>query len=73
VDAWETRSLNHALACVKGRRHERSNVIAIKLRYVYALSNNASTLWRKVIACYSYRSGPVYIVIATLSVQSWFT
>jgi hypothetical protein len=32
------------------------SVIAITLRYIFALSHNASTLWSKVIAFDSYRS-----------------
>jgi hypothetical protein len=34
-----------------------TSVIAITLRYVLELSHNASTLWRKVIASFRYRSG----------------
>jgi hypothetical protein len=41
--------------CKKSRQHERYNVIAITLRYIFALSFNASTLWRKAFAFDSYR------------------
>ncbi len=33
-----------------GRTFCNSTVLAITLRYIFALSHNASTLWRKVIA-----------------------
>ncbi len=35
------------------------------LRYIFLLSHNASTLWRKAITFYSYRSSLVEIVIAS--------
>jgi hypothetical protein len=41
------------------------SVIAITLRYVFALSLLASTLGRKVIASYSYRLGFIEIVNAS--------
>ncbi len=45
------RMVQHALGCVKNsRQHDRYSVIAIMLRYIFALSHKASTLWRKVIA-----------------------
>jgi hypothetical protein len=46
------------------------SVIAIKQSYIYALSQDASTLKRKVIAFYSYRSRLVEIVIAPHSYRS---
>jgi hypothetical protein len=36
--------------CKKKRQHERYNVIAITLCYIFALSYNILTLWRKAIA-----------------------
>jgi hypothetical protein len=32
----------------KGPQYDRYNIIAITLRYIFALSNKASTLWRKL-------------------------
>jgi hypothetical protein len=53
------------------RRHQKSyRVVAITLRNVFTLSLNASTLRRKVIASYSYRSGLIEIVIASYSYRS---
>ncbi len=46
------------------------SVIAITLRYVIALSHNAITLRKKVIASYSYRSGLIEIVIASYTYHS---
>jgi hypothetical protein len=45
-------------------------VTAITLRYIFALSHNASTLWRKVIAFHSYRSWLMGTVIASYSYHS---
>jgi hypothetical protein len=70
--------------CKKSRQHESYPVIAIMLRYIFALSYNASTLGRKaiafdsyryrhnkiVIASYSYRSGPKGNIIAFYSYRS---
>jgi hypothetical protein len=56
--------------CKKGRQHELSSVIEITLRFIFALSHNASTLWRKVIAFDSYRSMHVEIVIASYCYRS---
>jgi hypothetical protein len=44
--------------------------IAITLCYIFVLSHNASTLWRKVIASFSYRFGLIEIVIASYSYRS---
>jgi hypothetical protein len=44
----------------RGRHQKRYSVISITLRYVFALSHNASKLRRKVIASYIYRSGLIY-------------
>jgi hypothetical protein len=41
------------------------SVIAITLRYIFALLHDASTRRRKVITSYSYWSGRVEIVIAS--------
>ncbi len=38
--------------------------------YIFALSQNASTLWRKVIAFYSYCSRLIEIVIASYCYRS---
>jgi hypothetical protein len=46
---------NMHLVCKKSRQHERYNVIAILLRYIFVLSYNASTPLRKTIASDSYR------------------
>jgi hypothetical protein len=54
----------------RGRHLKRYSVIAITLRYVFALSHNASTLKRKVIASYSYCSGLIEIGIAPYSYRS---
>ncbi len=54
----------------RGRHQKRYSVIAITLRYDFALSHNASTLSRKVIASFSYRSGFREIVIAYYSYRS---
>jgi hypothetical protein len=40
------------------------------LCYVFSLWHNASTLRRKVIASYSYRSGLIEIVIASYNYRS---
>jgi hypothetical protein len=40
---------------IRGRHHKRYNVIAITLRYIFALLHNALYLWRIVIAYDSYR------------------
>jgi hypothetical protein len=39
----------------RGRHHKRYSVIAITLRYIFALLHNALYLCRIVIASYSYR------------------
>ncbi len=54
----------------RGRYLKRYNVIAITLRYVFALSYNALTLWRNVIASISYRSEHIRDVIASYSYRS---
>ncbi len=38
-----------------GRHHKRYSVMAIMLRYIFALLHNALYLWRIVIASNSYR------------------
>jgi hypothetical protein len=43
------------------------SVIAITLRYVFALSYNALTLWRNIIASVSYRFEHLEAVIASYS------
>jgi hypothetical protein len=50
-----------------GRHLKHYSVIAITLRYVFALSYNALTLWRNVIATISYRPGQIGAVIASYS------
>ncbi len=56
---------------LKKRLHQkRYSVMAITLRYVFALSRNASTLMRKVIPSYSYRSELIEIVIASYRYHS---
>ncbi len=52
------------------QRQEFYSVIAITLRYVFALSHNALKLRRKGVACFSYRSGLREIVIASYSYRS---
>jgi hypothetical protein len=47
----------------RGRHLKHYSVIVIKLSYVFALSHNASTLRRKVIASYSNHSRLIEIVI----------
>jgi hypothetical protein len=54
----------------RGRHLKRYSVIAITLRYVFALSYNVLTLWRNVIAYISYRSEHVGAVIASYSYRS---
>jgi hypothetical protein len=54
----------------RGWHQKHYSVIAITLCFVFALSHNASTLRRKVIAFYSYRSGLIEIVIASYSYPS---
>jgi hypothetical protein len=56
--------------CKKRSQHDHYSTTAITLRYIYALSQNASTLWRKVIAFQSYRSRLMEIVIAFYSYRS---
>jgi hypothetical protein len=51
----------------RDRHQKHYSVVVITLRYVFALSHNASTLRRKVIASYSYRSTLKEIVIASYS------
>jgi hypothetical protein len=41
--------------CKKGRQYDRYKIIAISIRYIFALSHNASSL---------YRNLPLFIVIA---------
>jgi hypothetical protein len=48
----------------RGRQLKRYSVIAITPSYVFALSYNAITLWRKVIASLSYRSEHIGVIIA---------
>jgi hypothetical protein len=45
---------------IRGRHQKR---YGDKLHYVLELSHNASALWRKVVASYSYRSGFIEIDI----------
>ncbi len=54
----------------RGRHQNLYSVIAITQRYVFALSHNASTLRRKVVASYCYRSGLIEIVIVSYSYRS---
>jgi hypothetical protein len=54
----------------RGRHQKLYSVIAITLRYIFALSHNASTLRRKVVASYCYRSGLIEIVIVSYSYRS---
>jgi hypothetical protein len=58
------------LTISRGRHQKRYSIIAIILRYVFALSHNASTLRRNVIASYSYRSRLIEIVIASYIYRS---
>jgi hypothetical protein len=51
----------------RGRRLKRYSVISIMLRYVAALSHNALTLLRSVIASIIYRFGHFYAIIASYS------
>jgi hypothetical protein len=46
------------------------SVIAITLRYIFALSYNVLTLWRKIIASISYRSEHIGAIIASYSYRS---
>ncbi len=52
---------------VKKRLCKSYSVIVITPCYIFALSHNASTLWRKDIAFYSYHSKLIEIVIASQS------
>jgi hypothetical protein len=54
----------------RGRHQKHHSVKAIRLRYVFALLHNASTLRRKVIAACSYRSELIEVVIASYSYRS---
>jgi hypothetical protein len=54
----------------KSCQHDRYSVIAITLRYIFALSHNASTLWTKVIAFCSFRSRLIETVITSYSYRS---
>ncbi len=54
----------------RGRHQKLYKVIAITQCYVFALSHNASTLRRKVVASYCYRSGLIEIVIVSYSYRS---
>jgi hypothetical protein len=54
----------------RGRHQKRYSVLAITLRYVFALSHNASTMRKKVIASHSYRYRLIEIVIASYSYRS---
>ncbi len=67
----ETIPLNLLTELVSRVRHRKcDSVIAITLHYIFALSHNASTLWRKVIASFSYPFGLIEIVIASYSYRS---
>ncbi len=48
----------------RGRHLKRYSVTSITLRYVFALSLNALTLLRSIIASIFYRSGHIGAVIA---------
>jgi hypothetical protein len=52
------------------RQYDCYRAIATTLHYIFALSHNCSTLWRKVIAFYSYRSRFTETVIASYSYRS---
>ena len=54
----------------RGQYHKRYSVIAITLRYVFALLHNALYLWRIVIASDSYRFRLFVGVIAYDSYRS---
>jgi hypothetical protein len=59
------------LTVLAGGRHlKRYSVIAIMLRYIFALSYNVVTLWRNIIGSISYRSGYIGDVIASYSYRS---
>jgi hypothetical protein len=51
--------------CKKGRQYDRYNIIAITLRYIFALSHKASKFWEKVMFFYSYCLLLIEIVIAS--------
>jgi hypothetical protein len=51
----------------RGRNLKLYSFIAITIRNLFALSHSVSTLKRKVIASYSYRSGLEEIAIASYS------
>jgi hypothetical protein len=58
----------HALGCVKNTiKKPLQQKIALTLQYIFALSHNASTLWRKIIAFHRYRSRLSETVIAFYS------
>jgi hypothetical protein len=65
-----TAIISTVLLIDRGRHRKRYSVIAITIRYIFALSHNDSTLWRKVIASFSYRFGLIEIVIASYSYRS---
>ncbi len=54
----------------RGRHLKCYSVIAITLRYVFALSYNVLTLWRNLIASISYRSEHIGAVFASYSYRS---
>jgi hypothetical protein len=64
--------MNHSNTAFFRRKAEvgTKSVIAITLRYVFSLSHNPSTLRRKVVASFSYRSGLREIVIASYVYRS---
>jgi hypothetical protein len=56
--------------CKKSCQYDCYTVIAITLCYIFALSLNASTLWRKVIAFYNYCFRLIETSIASYSYRS---
>ncbi len=63
-------NVNVPVHLAKGRHHKRYSVIAITLRYVFALLHNALYLCRIVIAFVSYRFRLFAGVIASDSYRS---
>jgi hypothetical protein len=53
-----------------GQHQKHYSVIAIRYITFFVLSHSASTLRRKVISSYSYRSGLIKIIIASYSHHS---
>jgi hypothetical protein len=64
------RSIQHAFECVKRLSIKRYSVIALTLCYIFALLHKASTLWRKVIAFFSYRFRLMEFVTVSKSYRS---